>query len=347
MGWPIGPDALAGSSGGDGNFVIEGVPARTYPSLVVSARGYDTIVAPVTVAAGATTPVNATMERNWAATIAGATVTPGPGSDEYTNQGCGPDAAADQSQGTGWSTDANVAGKSMVLTLPQAVDVSDFAVDPGEACGDDSRSATRDYRIEISTGSAAGPWVQAASGAFTDAARHVLNPVLPAGVAAGVRHVRVTLLSAQGGGDFFDLSEFAVHGTPTAPVVQPPVPTPTPTPVAPPAPPAAPTFSLPASGKTTVKFSVTCALDCAVTAELTVDRPTAKRLGLGKSLTAGSLKASVKAGKTTLTLKLKSKAKKALLKGPKKRTYRARLKATAAYAAATPTSRSRQLTLKR
>ena len=53
------------------------------------------------------------------------------------------------------------------------------------------------------------------------------------------------------------------------------------------------------------------------------------------------------AGKTTLTLKLKSKAKKALLKGPKKRTYRARLKATAAYPATTPTARSRQLTLKR
>ncbi len=171
----------------------------------------------------------------------------------------------------------------MVLTLPKAVDVSDFAVDPGEACGDDKRSATRDYRIETSTGSAAGPWVEAASGAFADAARHVLNSVLPARVAAGVRHVRVTLLSAQGAGGFFDLSEFAVHGTPTAPV-QTPTPTPVapPTPAAQPTPPAAPAFSLPARGKTTVKFSVTCALDCAVTAKLTVDRPTAKRLGLGK-----------------------------------------------------------------
>jgi len=236
----------------------------------------------------------------------------------------------------------------MVLTLPQAVDVSDFAVDPGEACGDDSRSATRDIRIEASTGSAAGPWVEVASTAFADDDRHKLKSVPPVRGAAGVRHVRVTLLSAQGGGDFFDLSEFAVHGKPSEPVStqtqqQVQTPTPTPTPVAP----AAPTFSLPASGKTTVKFSVTCALACAVTAELTVDRPTAKRLGLGKSLIAGSLKASVKAGKTTLTLKLKSKAKKALLKGPKKRTYRARLKATAAYPATTPTTRSRQLTLKR
>jgi hypothetical protein len=104
---------------------------------------------------------------------------------------------------------------------------------------------------------------------------------------------------------------------------------------------------LPARGKTTVKFKVTCALNCKVTAKLTVDRPTAKRLGLGRVLTAGSLTASVKAGKKTLTLKLKSKARRALLKGSKKRSYRARLKVTAAYPATAPISRSRQLTLKR
>jgi hypothetical protein len=128
------------------------------------------------------------------------------------------------------------------------------------------------------------------------------------------------------------------------PAAQPPAPTPTPTPPAV----SPPSFSLPARGRTTVKFKVTCAAPCDVTAKLTVDRPTAKKLGLGKVLTAGSLSTRVDAGKTTLTLKLKSKARKALLKGPKARTYRARLKATASYGPGTrPVSRSRQLTLKR
>jgi hypothetical protein len=112
---------------------------------------------------------------------------------------------------------------------------------------------------------------------------------------------------------------------------------------------APPAFSFPSHGRTTVKFKVTCAAVCDVTAKLTVDRPTAKKLGLGRNLTAGSLtQRGVKAGKTELTLKLKSKAKKALLKGPKKRTYRGRIKATATYGPGTaPASRSAQVTLKR
>ena len=49
-----------------------------------------------------------------------------------------------------------------------------------------------------------------------------------------------------------------------------------------------------------MKFKVTCAAVCDVTAKLTVDRPTAKKLGLGKDLTAGSLtQRGVKAGKTS------------------------------------------------
>jgi hypothetical protein len=298
-----GPDRLAGTSGGDGSFAVEGVPARTYPSLVVSAPGYDTIVSTVTVTAGATTPVSPLAARNWAAIPGGATFTPGRFSDEYANQGCGPDAALDQLQGTGWSTDARPAEKSMVVTLPGPVDVSDFAVDPAEACGDDSTSAMRDYRIETSAGTIDGPWVEAAAGAFGPEARHVLSPVAAApGTTAAVRHVRLSLLSSQRAGDFVDVSEFVVHGTPVV-VTQPPVPTP-PAPVPTPVPPP-PSFSLPASGRTTVKFKVTCAADCRVTAKLTVDRPTAKRLGLGRVLTAGSLTATVKAGKKrTLTLKL-------------------------------------------
>jgi len=100
-------------------------------------------------------------------------------------------------------------------------------------------------------------------------------------------------------------------------------------------------------GKTTVKFKVVCGQPCDVTAELTVDRPTARKLGLGKKLVAGTLsQTGIPAGRTELTLKLKSKAKKALQKGPKTASYRARIKAKGNYAGTPPVSRSAQVTLK-
>jgi hypothetical protein len=108
-----------------------------------------------------------------------------------------------------------------------------------------------------------------------------------------------------------------------------------------------PHFELPPRGRTTVKFKVTCATECAIVAALTVDRPTAKRLGMGKQLTIGQLIQTAPAGKTTFTLKLAAKARKALLAGSKTETYRGRLKVTAAYPDTTSASNSRQLTLKR
>ena len=106
-----------------------------------------------------------------------------------------------------------------------------------------------------------------------------------------------------------------------------PPPSPTPDPSQPPG------FVFPQRGKTTVKFKVVCGQPCDVTAELTVDRPTAKKLGLGKKLVAGTLtQTGIPAGRTELTLKLKSKAKKALQKGPKTASYRARIKAKGNYA---------------
>jgi hypothetical protein len=345
-GLAVGPDRLAGTTDGAGNFAIESVPARIFPGLLIAAPGYDSVAQQVSVPVGATALVGAALNRNWAAFPGGATVTPGPGSADYSDQGCGPDAAIDQLQGSGWSTDAAADGKSMVVSLPAQVNVTEFVADPAEACGDDAGSATAGYVIETSTASADGPWSVAAAGRFSDIDRHRLNAIPAA--ADGVRHVRVTLLSSQGGGGFFDLSEFGVHGTQLVPVQPPPTPTPTPTPTPLPTV-SAPTFSFPTRGRTTVKFKVTCAVVCDVTAKLTVDRPTAKKLGLGKNLTAASLtQTGVKAGKTELTLKLKSKAKKALLKGPKKRTYRSRIKATATYGAGSaPVSRSAQVTLKR
>jgi hypothetical protein len=130
--------------------------------------------------------------------------------------------------------------------------------------------------------------------------------------------------------------------------VQPaPTPTPTPTPSPTPDPSQPPGFVFPLRGKTTVKFKVICGQVCSVTADLTVDRPTAKKLGLGKKLVAGTVtQTGVPAGRTEITLRLKSKAKKALQKAPKTASFRARIKAKANYAGQAPVSRSAQVTLK-
>jgi hypothetical protein len=64
----------------------------------------------------------------------------------------------------------------------------------------------------------------------------------------------------------------------------------------------------------------------------------AKRLGLGRSRTVATLTRRVKAGTTTLTLKLSSKVRR--------RAFRGTLRVTAAYAG-TAVRRSRSVTIKR
>ena len=146
---------------------------------------------------------------------------------------------------------------------------------------------------------------------------------------------------------FIILALLALPSVAAAQVQPTPTPTPTPTPSPTPDPSQPPGFVFPQRGKTTVKFKVVCGQPCDVTAELTVDRPTARKLGLGKKLVAGTLsQTGIPAGRTELTLKLKSKAKKALQKGPKTASYRARIKAKGNYAGTPPVSRSAQVTLK-
>ena len=116
-------------------------------------------------------------------------------------------------------------------------------------------------------------------------------------------------------------------------IVDPPTETPTPTPAAtviatppavlPPTPtPAAtatpgatlPVFQLSASGKRSVRVRVRCPKACVVTAGLTVDARTARRLGLGGSRSAGSLRRSLKPGSTTLTVTLGSRARRGVVR---------------------------------
>ena len=297
-----GPDQIVGTSGADGVYSLGGVPSRTYPNVVVTAPGYDRAVLEVTVPTGSAVRVDVALKRNWASRSGGARALAEQGSDEFADQGCGPEAAIDELQSTAWSTVASASGKSMVVALPQPVDVTDLALDPGEGCGDDANAATRAFRVETSTQGTNGPWTPAVAGTFGYSERHALSPF--AAAAPGVRAVRLTLLSNQRGDiGFFDFSELIVHGSPTAPPpTAPPAPSPAspgPSP-APPAAPRAPSFTLPASGTRTVRFKVRCAVACRCPARLTVDRRTARRLGLGRRLTVVSLSRRAKAGTTTL-----------------------------------------------
>ena len=112
----------------------------------------------VSVAAGATTTHNLRMTRDWAALGGGAVL--GAISDNTGEEfGCGADKAFDQSQATVWSsfnpdgpgTPPQFDGPpTVVLELPQEVDVTSFLIDPKAGCGNDETSSTREYTIETS-----------------------------------------------------------------------------------------------------------------------------------------------------------------------------------------------------
>jgi hypothetical protein len=314
----------------EGRYTLDAVPARSYANLIVTAPGFDRSLTPVTVAAGQTTTHDAALRRNWAAKSGGASVS---GSDEYAANGCGSLAAIDQLQGTAWSSNGP-GPKSMTITLPAPIDISHFEIDPGEGCGDTSSSAAKDVVIGTSPNGSA--WTTAATRTFASADRHRMNVVTPTAGSHGVRYVRVTINNSFGGA-YLDMSEFAVYTTspsptPTAsptptPTPDLPTPTPTPTPTATPAPtvapvptvapapaatplptPAAkPSFKLAASGKRSVRVSARCPKTCPVTATLTVDAATARKLHTSRTL--AKVKRTVKAGPSTFTVKVSSKAR--------------------------------------
>jgi hypothetical protein len=151
---------------------------------------------------------------------------------DYTVFGCGPGQAIDGSQVTGWGSttgddDGDPTGtfvpKSVVFSLPQAVDVSRFAVDPAATCGDDPTSSMGAFRIETSVDG--NTWKTAATGTFHAADDGRLNPVTPTAGKTAVRFVRLTIRGNQtpsfastcpdggaSGCSFTDMSEIKLYG---------------------------------------------------------------------------------------------------------------------------------------
>jgi extracellular elastinolytic metalloproteinase len=222
---------LAGLTKQNGLYDIKRIPVGTYPKLFASGAGYDRVVIPTIQIEEIAKVVNWTLRRDWASIFGGASIKSFTGPD-YSDFGCGPDKAIDQTLGNGWGSDSIDASGAhftpeVVIQLPTAVNVTEFGIDAANTCGDDATASTKDYRVDTSPDGTT--WTVAKEGTFGDADRGRLNLVQPTAGAANVRFVRFTMLSQQlvapcsgpganpnqSGCPFADMSEIEVYGRPS------------------------------------------------------------------------------------------------------------------------------------
>ncbi|WP_433298915.1 M36 family metallopeptidase [Actinoplanes sp. CA-030573] len=223
------PGDYAAVSDAAGKYTITGILPGTYPKVSAGGAGYDRVVRTLSVPSRSIT-VNWSVRRDWAALGGGAKVVSADGTD-YSQYGCGPAAAFDQSLGSSWVVDTTLEGgaavpQGVVVQLPAGVNVSEIDIDPGAPCIGDPTSGTKGYRVETSADGKA--WTVAATGSFAVADQGRLNPVSLTGGTAAVAFVRVTILSPQVDGDlatacasadlpagcvYTSLAEVGVYGT--------------------------------------------------------------------------------------------------------------------------------------
>jgi hypothetical protein len=224
---PTFPDYVApATSGTNGAYSLQ-APAGTYGGLVFDRPGWDRVTArSLQVPANGTRAQNATLRRDWASARGGADIID-TSDDTGVDFGCGVAGLTDQNQGVGWSAfnpnstdpeNPHAGPPTATIELPATIDISAFSMDPGATCGDDPSAATKDYRIETSANGTT--FKVAKAGAFAPNAGGQMNIVTPTANAAGVKFVRITLLSPQSaqpgdsGQDFIDFSEFEIFGGP-------------------------------------------------------------------------------------------------------------------------------------
>ena len=227
---PAFADALVASSGADGRYSLT-VPVGTYRNVVIEGSGFNTEhLDDVVVTAGSTTTFDATLTRNWASPDSGATTE---SNDEaFAEIGCGSGQLVDGTGATGWSAYQSFAEPDPDFGLPPnphenadpvatiklaaPIDISEFLMDPGPACGDDPTSMTKRYRVETSQNGT--DFVVAKEGTFHASAANTMNTVKPDANAADVQYVRLTLLESfkpfSSGQLFIDFSELTIIGAP-------------------------------------------------------------------------------------------------------------------------------------
>jgi len=227
----VNPTAVTDASG---HYSLGPVPRGHYGKIEANAPGFVSSLSAVRVGRhGGHRDFSA--RRDWAAASGGAKVSSFSGPD-HTRGGCGPVEAIDLTQLNGWkssagddqSTPTNVfVPKQLTVQLPQAINLTQLAVDPTASCGDGGSASTGAYRIETSTDGTT--WTTANQGTFTVDDRGALVPLTPTAGTAGIRFVRFTILGNQvpsfatdcpdgpfAGCSLADLTELEVYGTPAS-----------------------------------------------------------------------------------------------------------------------------------
>ena len=219
------PGDLAALTGANGRYSVDGIFFGTYPKVFAAGPGYDTVTLSSLTINKPTTMQDWSLRRDWAALRGGGSITDFNGPD-YTDFGCGPTGAIDQSLGTGWGSDTDenatatgrVTPKFVTIKLPVAVNIAEIAVDPSNTCGDAGSASTHRYTIETSVDGQTFKLVN--QGVFYAANRAHLNTVTPlaADAVSNVRYVRFTMVNPQVpevGNACTDASNCGDNGVPT------------------------------------------------------------------------------------------------------------------------------------
>lgn len=181
----------------DGSYSLSAVPFGTYPKLLVSATGFDPVITDVTVDDAAET-LDVELERNWASSAGGASIDSSTGPN--FGAPCSPEEAIDQSAVFGWSTTSDLrnngtAGantpKTIVVKLPEAIDITRLEVDPTAICGDGLSASTGSYRIRTSTDGVT--WSAPTNGTFKVEDMGMSNVIPLAAPATDVQYVQFTI----------------------------------------------------------------------------------------------------------------------------------------------------------
>jgi hypothetical protein len=181
------------TTGASGNYVIGPIPQGTYPKVVISAPGFDSVTQPVDVNGQVT--LNGSLDRDWVSLSGGATVIDHTGPN--FGRGFNHKSLTDQSLSTGWVSLADLDNtgqatpdtpKQVTIQLPQAIDISQVIVDPTTVAVLGLSSSTGAFHIEVSADNTT--YTTLAEGAFVAADRGQFNVITLTGDTTNVSYLR-------------------------------------------------------------------------------------------------------------------------------------------------------------
>jgi hypothetical protein len=192
-----------------GRYSIGNVVVGTYPRLSVFGPGYEIASDSVDVPADGVT-ANFQIRRDWAASSGGAFVDDFDGPDFSGAGPCGPTNVNDLSQGTAWVTitgnteapTGTIVPKSITIKLPQAIQLTDLAVDPTTQCGLGGSASAGDITVETSPDGST--FTEAATATFDATNRFQYNDVPVSSPVDDVRYLSVTINAPQVPAPFTD-----------------------------------------------------------------------------------------------------------------------------------------------